>query len=56
MADEIVLLLKNCPDFLRPIVVTALNTGRRRGEILKLTLEDVDFERRQILIRDSKNG
>jgi integrase len=56
MADEIALLLKNCPDYLQPIVITALNTGMRRGEILNLTLEDVDFDRRQILVRDSKNG
>ncbi len=41
---------------LRPIVLTALTTGMHFGEILALTWNDVDFRRRQIHVRDSKNG
>ena len=34
----------------------ALNTGMRKGEILKLKWEDIDFDRNQITVRDTKNG
>lgn len=56
MPDEIQILLEACSDDFRTIVLTALNTGMRRGEILNLTWDDVDLERRQLLVRDSKNG
>ena len=39
-----------CPPALRPLIVTALNTGCRRGELLALTWRDVDLERREIVI------
>jgi integrase len=39
-----------CPPALRPLVVTALNTGCRRGELLALAWRDVDMERREIVI------
>ena len=56
MPDEIRILLEACSEDFRMIVITALNTGMRRGEILGLKWDDVDFDRRQLLIRDSKNG
>jgi integrase len=56
MPDEIRDLLDCCAPFLRPIVATALHTGMRRGEILNLTWQDIDFDRGHITIRDSKNG
>jgi integrase len=56
MPDEIRLLLDAYPSHYRPLVVTALHTGMRLGEILNLTWEDVDFRTMQILVRDSKNG
>jgi len=34
----------------------ALYTGMRKGEILKLTWKDIDFNRRVVYVRDSKNG
>ncbi len=37
-------------------ILIALNTGMRQGEILKLRWDDVDFERNQITVRDTKNG
>ncbi len=37
-------------------VLLALETGMRRGEILTLRWEDVDFQTGQIWIRESKNG
>ena len=43
------------PD-LRPIVVLALSTGMRQGEILGLTWQDVDLIRGRITLYDTKNG
>jgi integrase len=36
---------------LRPIIICALDTGMRRGELFSLTWADVDFENRLITIR-----
>lgn len=38
------------------IVLIAMTTGMRRGEILNLRQSDIDRKRGRILIRDSKNG
>lgn len=42
--------------YLYPIVVLALSTGMRKGEILTLTWDDIDFERGAILLQSTKNG
>jgi integrase len=39
---------------LRPIVVLALNTGMRRGEILRLRWEHVDFHTNEIKATHTK--
>jgi integrase len=41
---------------MRPILVLALNTGMRRGEILGLKWHDIDFKRDIITLLDTKNG
>ncbi|MBN3758394.1 tyrosine-type recombinase/integrase [Paraburkholderia sp. Tr-20389] len=38
-------------DYLQPLVITALHTGMRKGELLALEWEDVDFELRTIHVR-----
>src|SRR5262249_18741574 len=40
----------------RAVVIVALHTGMRLGEILNLRPGDLDFHANCILIRDSKNG
>lgn len=54
--EEIIKILANCNKRLRPIVVLALNTGMRRGEILGLKWHDVDFKRNIMTLLDTKNG
>jgi integrase len=54
--DDIQRLYENCADHLKPIVLTALYTGMRRGEILKLKWEDVDLDQKIIFVRNTKNN
>ena len=54
--EEIIKVLTSCNKKLRPILVLALNTGMRRGEILGLKWADVDFKRGIITLLDTKNG
>ncbi len=54
--DEEKRLLDNCPEWLREIVVFALNTGLRQGELLSLEWKRVNLFRKTILIQITKNG
>ncbi len=54
--EEIVRLLEACNSYLKPIVVCALNTGMRRGEIFNLKWSDIDFRRRIITVYKTKNN
>lgn len=58
--DEEVRLLAACKEsrspYLYAITLIALTTGARKGEILALTWDCIDFERKLAHIRDSKNG
>lgn len=53
--DEIKRLLYCCPQHIKPVVITALYTGMRKGEILNLEWSDIDLAKRSIRVRDSKN-
>jgi integrase len=58
--DERERLLKACAESewptLRTLVLLALTTGARRGELIGLTWADVDVKTGRALVRDSKNG
>ena len=41
--------------FLHPVVVLAISTGMRRGEIMNLRWSDVDMQRGQIILTKTKN-
>jgi integrase len=48
-------VLGYAPEFLKPIVLTALHAGMRRGEIMRLKWADVDFDQRLIRVAESKS-
>jgi integrase len=54
--EECQTLIKACDAHLRPIVVTALNTGMRKSEILGLEWDRVDLKHGFILLDMTKNG
>jgi len=43
-------------DWVKNIIVMAINTGMRRGELFDLKWFDVDFNRRIVHVRQSKSG
>ena len=49
-------LLQACDASLRPIVLTALHTGMRKGELLGLTWDCVDMTHGFIRLKQTKNG
>jgi integrase len=49
-------LLSVCNGSLRPIIITAVETGMRKGEILNLKWSRVNLEERNIRVEDTKNG
>ena len=53
-------LLKACQasdnPYLRTVVVLALSTGMRQGEIMSLTWDDVDLHQGRITLLETKNG
>jgi len=54
--DEEDRLMAALPDYLRRIVTAALDTGMRRGEILKQRWDDVDLSRRLLCVTRSKTA
>ncbi|MFC1607133.1 tyrosine-type recombinase/integrase [Candidatus Latescibacterota bacterium] len=54
--DECQRLIETCYDHLKPIVITAINTGMRKTEILTLRWDCVDLQNRIIKLDVTKNG
>jgi len=53
--EEIARLISNCEGNLKSIVILAVNTGMRRGEIFDLKWHDIDFRRSIIHLYKTKN-
>ena len=53
--EEICTLIDFADPFLKPIIITAISTGKRLGEILNLKWQEVDFEHGFIRVVKSKN-
>lgn len=49
-ADESRALIEACSDSIRPVVLAAIHTGMRRGELLALRWRDVDLDRKAIIV------
>ncbi|MFA5166974.1 MAG: tyrosine-type recombinase/integrase [Candidatus Omnitrophota bacterium] len=54
--EEIISLLEHCDSDLRAVVILAINTGMRKGEIQNLKWNDIDIAKGTIRIPFSKNG
>ena len=48
--EEVQTILANAEDWFKNIVATAFYTGMRQGEIIALTWDDIDFERKTITV------
>lgn len=54
--EEIARLTSVAKDYLKPIIIVALNTGMRRGELFNLRWNDVDFAEHYIFVKKTKSG
>jgi len=52
--EEISALLSKCSSYLRPVVMMALTTGMRKGEMMALRWQNIDFENKIVHIENSK--
>ena len=53
--EETKRLLEACPNHLRPMLIVALNTGMRRGEIFNLKWNYIDFNQ-EIMVFPNSSG
>jgi len=54
--DEVIRLIEACPNYLKPIVITAVLTGLRKSDILNLVWKDIDLEKGLIRVKERKTG
>jgi len=53
---EVGLLIGVAAEHLKPILIVALNTGMRRGEVLGLRWSDIDFVNYNMHVKNTKSG
>lgn len=46
--------LPQFPPYIEAVSIIALNTGMRAGEIARLAIEDIDFVRNRLFVREAK--
>jgi integrase len=56
LVEEAGKMLELAPRHLRPILICALETGMRRGEIMNLKWSNVDMKNNMIYVVETKNG
>jgi len=54
--EEVNKLLDNSSEWLKPIIVVMRNTGMRIGETLNLKFNDINYEKKTIIVRSSKTN
>ena len=56
--DQLLLKAAELNDYmlLHDSILFSIKTGCRQGEMLQLTVDDIDMEKREIVFRDTKNG
>ena len=54
--DRLLSACTNTNSWFRPVVLFAIETGMRRGEILSLTWENVHLGKRYVYLPDTENG
>jgi len=54
--EQIKRLITAATDHLEPIIIVALNTGMRRGEILNLRWKDINYDQHFLYIGETKSG
>jgi len=54
--EEEKVLLTDCVDHLKSMVILSLHTGMRRGEILSLRWGQIDLQNKQIRVENTKSG
>ncbi|MFH1415080.1 MAG: site-specific integrase [Elusimicrobiota bacterium] len=54
--DEIKRLLECIDELIKPVVITGLNTGMRKGEIFNLKWDDIDLQQNILHVKKSKTG
>ena len=54
--EEYAALKTSCPDHIRAIIIAALNTGMRKGELQNLKWANVDLKNRKITVINAKNN
>ena len=56
LTEEEVRLMAESPEYLKPILIVALNSGMRRGEVLNLKWKQIDISKKLIRVENTKSG
>jgi integrase len=54
--DEIGKLLSTSPEYIRPVLLTAIHAGLRKSELFRLEWDDIGFDRGYISVRNKKGA